>query len=79
MLFTQIIILHAGRTLQALGIHHYTQRSRKETHSIWEINRTIILIDKVSKINTLIITIPGSTWKLYRMFRRYNNSREHKE
>jgi hypothetical protein len=79
MLFTQTVILHAGGTLQTLGIHYYTQHSRKKTCFIWEINGTTILINKVSKLNMLMMTIPGSTGKLYRMFRRHDDSGEHEE
>jgi uncharacterized integral membrane protein len=78
-LFTQTVILHAGGTLQALGIHHYTQCSRKETRFAWEINRATILIDKVSKTNTLTMTIPRSAWKLHRTFGRHDDSGEHEE
>jgi hypothetical protein len=79
MLFTQTVISHAGRILQALRIHHYTQRSRKETCFTREIDGTTILIDKVSKSNTLTMTIPGSMGKLHRTFRRHDDSGEHEE
>jgi hypothetical protein len=79
MLFTWTVISHAGGTLQALGIHHYTQHSGKETHFTREIDGTTILINKVSKSNTLTMTIPGSTGKLHRIFRRHDDSGEHEK
>jgi hypothetical protein len=72
MLFTRTVILYASRTLQTLRIHHYTQCSRKETCFAQEINGTTILIDKVSKLNTLMMTIPGSIGKFYRTLRRHD-------
>jgi hypothetical protein len=67
--------LHIDGILQTLRIHYYTQHSRKEIYFIQEINRTTILINKVSKLNTLIMTILGSIGKFYRILRRHDKDK----
>jgi hypothetical protein len=63
--------MHIGRTFQTLRIHHNTQCGRKETCFAQKINRTTILINEVSKMDTFTMMILGNMRKFYRVFLRH--------